>query len=487
MNSIRHNLTRSLLVALVLLLLLGGLATYFAVRTFLVSQFDAALVGKGRALAALVELEDGRIRVELSEMTDERLADFERSDDPDCFQVWTVGGEMLQRSRSLQGQDLPRPTLSGHGEQIFELRLPDGRSARAVAIRSRPHVSDDQPATASPSPLDQVDAELVLARSRDRLDDALRACIQGLVALEGFLLAVVLYLVRSRVRAGLAPLLRLASEVGQIDETSLDRRLPTEGLPEELEGISEKLNALLVRLQSAFDRERRFASSAAHELRTPITEMRTLLEVSLESPRSQSLEERIRDLRELHTVTVEMSKLVEMLLSMTRKSGDRSRREIVALDRAIAAAVATQDAAARAKGLAVSLAVPAELGVRVDPDAFTVILHNLIGNAVDHSPSFGGIEISARRHGTAVELILTNEAPDIRPEDLPRLFEPFWRRDESRTGSRHRGLGLAIVETLAREMGLRIEARLESPGRITFALAIEGAESIPVEPVAFSP
>ena len=139
MKSIRQELTRSLLVALVVLLLVGGFATYFGVRAFLVSQFDAALVGKGRALTALVELEDGRIQLEL---TDEMLPAFERSEDPDCFQLWIEGGEALERSHSLRGRNLPHRALVGPSEEIFDLDLPDGRRARAVAIRFRPHVSD---------------------------------------------------------------------------------------------------------------------------------------------------------------------------------------------------------------------------------------------------------------------------------------------------------------------------------------------------------
>lgn len=486
MRSIREDLTRSLLVALVVLLLVGGFAAYLGVQAFLVSQFDAALLGKGRALAALVEFEHGRILVEL---TDEMLPAFERSEDPDCFQIWIEGGEALERSHSLHGQDLPHRALPGPGEEIFELELPDGRRARAVAIRFRPHVSDDDPRPSELGAIGQMDVELVLARSRARLDDASRASALGIVLLESFVLVVVLLLVRSRVRAGLTPLVRLAAEVGRIDETRLDRRLETRGLPEELKVISEKVNAVLEKLQAAFERERRFASSAAHELRTPIAEMRTLLEVSLEDSGSLTPEERVQDLKELHQITAEMGGLVETLLSMTRSDppGARSSGTLVALDRAVADAIAIRDEDARAKELRFSVDVPARVGVWVEREAFTVILRNLIGNAVDHSPGQGRIDVAARSEGSGMELRITNEAPAIRQEDLPRLFEPFWRKEESRTDSRHRGLGLAIVESLVRVLGWRIETGLDPSGRLSIALSIPRSEPMPAEADARSP
>jgi signal transduction histidine kinase len=170
---------------------------------------------------------------------------------------------------------------------------------------------------------------------------------------------------RIGVRRGLTPLSALAAEVDAIDEASLDRRLAIEGQPTELVGIRRKLNELLERLQMAFDRERRFSSGAAHELRTPIAELRALTEVALKWPAGPD-PERTKDLSEAHAIACRMEEVVGALLAIARDGhvDELSAREDLEVRPIVEAAVASAAAIAEVKRVDVAIDVPAGLVVR---------------------------------------------------------------------------------------------------------------------------
>jgi len=479
MSSIRRRLTQSLLLTLVALILGAGVAAYFSARAFLLAEFDSNLRVRARSLVALVEREQGRLEFEFS---DDLLSDFDSAAGQDAFEIWLESGEVLTRSHSLQGGDLPRNPVAEGAEAIYDLDLPGNRTARAISVAFQPRASEEiQEGVHSVAQSTGPALQMIVALDRHKLDAAVGSFARGIVLMEGVLLAAVFVLVRAGIRHGLSPLDELAVEVDSIDDASLDRRLRVEGQPTEVRGVRRKLNELLERLQMAFDRERRFSSAAAHELRTPISELRAMTEVALKWPGERSDAERTKDLTETHAIACEMEGLVDALLAIARNGRDEAGavREAFLIGPILDSARDAIAGQASSRRIEVSIDVPEGTSVHASRVPLQALIRNLAENAIEYAPPRSHVRFSARVEGSRVLIEFTNEDSTLTEADLPHLFEPFWRKDESRTGSRHSGLGLSVCETLARAIEASLAVRLQPPGHVTFTIVVPSAIESP--------
>lgn len=477
MSSIRRRLTRSLLLTLLAVMLAGGAVGYYSTRAFLRAEFDSSLRVRARSLVALVEYEQGRFEFEIP---DELLADFDSASAKDAFEIWLGTGEVLERSASLGERDLELRDVPQDDEEIYDLELPGGRPGRALAVAFQPRASEEVhegQIVHSTEPWTGPPLRMVLALDRGGLDAAVGSFARGILLMEAVVLVAVLVLVRAGIRRGLSPLDAMAAEVDAIDEATLDRRLGLEGQPTELAGVRRKLNELLERLQMAFDRERRFSSGAAHELRTPIAELRALTEVALKWPEGRSEAERTKDLSEAHAIACQMEEVVGALLAIARSGRGEGgpARDGLPLAPLVASALERSASIAADRQIEMRVDVPDGLAVRASRAPLAALVRNLAENAVEYAPPGTCVRVSARTEGETSVIDVTNEDASLTPSDLPRLFEPFWRKDESRTDSRHSGLGLAVCETLARAIEATLSVRLEPPGHVTFTLAVPRA------------
>ena len=279
-------------------------------------------------------------------------------------------------------------------------------------------------------------------------------------------------LVRREVRGGLAPLDRLGESVAAVEAASLATRFPVDPLPAELRPIAARLNALLARLESAFVRERRFTATAAHELRTPLAELRALAEVNLTTPATD--EECAESWRDALATTLRMESLALRLLDLARAEDPaRSlRREPVSLAAAFATAWQPHAAWAAERGLTPEVALPADLTVSTDPVLIGVILGNLCANAAAHAPAGTPLRVTASRKTDAVTLHFHNLAGDLTAADVPQLFERFWRKDAARADAQHHGLGLALAAEFATLLGGKLAASLSTSGELEFTLRL---------------
>ena len=164
------------------------------------------------------------------------------------------------------------------------------------------------------------EAILVVASDRDDLDEALAALALALLGCGAALLAVTIVIVPRLLRRELAPLNELAERAAHVNADSLATRFPSDGLPGELAPISGRLNDLLARLEQAFERERQFGADLAHELRTPIAELRSLAEVALKWPDAR---EATTD-RETLAIALQMEGIVTRLLALLGANVDNS-------------------------------------------------------------------------------------------------------------------------------------------------------------------
>ena len=190
--------------------------------------------------------------------------------------------------------------------------------------------------------------------------------------------------IRLAVRSGLKPLDRLASGAAQIDAQSLETRLEEKEMPDELRPIAETLNDLLARLESSFARERRFSADLAHELRTPVASLKSLGEVALKWP-EQATSENYKDVCE---IAGRMADTIESMLLLARlEEGSLQAKseplDLIALVNEQVKLVAESAAAAR---LDMNLNLSDTQPLSSDRELLSIVISNLLRNAVTHAP-----------------------------------------------------------------------------------------------------
>lgn len=459
MISIRWRLTLLLCLAVGALFIATGVGVFVAMKSLLRAQFDETLTAKARALITASEIDDGDFEIDL---TVQDFAGFGK-DGNDYFEIRRTNGTLFLSSPSLSDDlhdtgDFSGIKLPADDEaKIRKGKFSDGRPARFYVQRFYP--KDDKKERFQ-------DLYLVVASPTRgmQLQLALLATVLGIAGAAALLLMVPV--IRLGLGRGLRPLDQLTADIGRIRSEELHRRLDTAKLPAELLPVAESLNEWLGRLEASFDRERRFSSHAAHELRTPLAELKSIAELGATWPEEATAER----CAEIVTVANELEVLLDKLSLLARADAGRQpvQREAVDLPGTIATAISRLEGKAEKRAIRFDTRVEGGDFV-TDPVLWGTILQNLLGNAVSHAPegSMVLVEASPRR------LAVTNPAPELEPADLQHLFERFWRKDESHGGSDHSGLGMSIVKACATLLGGECRASLSEEGELTVEVFVE--------------
>jgi two-component system sensor histidine kinase QseC len=469
LRSLRGRLIAWLLAGTGLLLMVAGLFLDRTISSRLRQDFDADLIAEARSVMAVTEQQDGEVALELSAGL---MPEFETATRPDYFQLWVDGGRVLARSPSLGGRDLPRSAEPSGRFRFAGLTLPDGRRGRRVEIAFRPQVEPDDEKTAlSGLPATRSSATLVVARGSEDLD-AFLASLHLMLAL--FSLGLLLgsaVLVKTVATFALRPLDELARRLEVIDAGSLGETVVIDGAPTELVPTIEHLNGLLARLAGSFERERMFSANLAHELRTPLAELRAVTDVALKWPDDTA--SLLGALDEVRGIGLQMEKVVVNLLALARCDGGQHTVHLskVPLRQVAEGCWAAVAAEAEARGLTAALEIPAELAIVTDREKLELILSNLLANAVAYGSPGSRITGSAAASDGRLTLRVANRTAELAPEDLPHLFDRFWRKDAARSDGQHVGLGLSLVAALCDLLGFSTEARLRDD---LFEIALSG-------------
>jgi len=433
-------------------LLLAGLSVtvYAVIRHALVAEFDVSLTSTAEILAASVEFEAGVIDAEFEE---QHLREFNDAEQPAYYQVWRRDGEVVCRSPLVGAHDLPR--LHGPvGAPIHSAcRDPHNhRRLRAVGLTFVPR-TDPQDQDPPRRATEQDALVMVVARDASRLYGQLAFLRWLLLGVAGATTALALLVAAVVVRRGLGPLDSIAAEIAAIREDDLGTRIGQGPLPGEIAPIRDRLNALLSRLEKAFDRERRITADVAHELRTPLAGIRATIEVAL--TRQREAGEYRSVLSQCLEITAGMETLVANLLMLARLDAGATTLQMERIDLAeladsIRAPFAEKVAA---RGLTWENGIGEDFVVHSDRVSLRMILSNLLDNAVEYTASAGHIGITARQAGDKVEIAVANTGCTLTREQAAQVFERFWRADAARgqTGV-HCGLGLALVQEMAKAL-----------------------------------
>jgi two-component system sensor histidine kinase QseC len=486
MTSIRRQLTWKLLAVFAAPLALGGGGAFLIVRHSMLEQFDATLFARAGAIASITEQRGDRVvtrsdtgvlrRFESTRDLDgSNRRDDDDEDDVAFFEMWHVDGTAVARSDSLGRGDLPfpPPNPSSERRRAWDFRLPTGRAARAVSIQFALRLADADPSPGRP-------VILAVATSRAELDRTLQTVAVVLGGCGAVLLVAATLVVPRVLTRELSPVDRLADQAAAITPDSLETRFSAEAAPTELAPIIGRLNELLDRLQRAFERERQFTGDLAHELRTPVAELRNLAEVAVKWPDSRSAEIDHDTL----AIALQLDGIVTRLLALLRSEREQLRVHFqpVQLSEEIATSWRSFAERATQRRLQVSIVGHGETLVESDPILLRSILANLYDNACEYTPEGGSVTVEAEQNASGWCVRVSNDAVDLSPADVSKLFDRFWRRDTARASGEHSGLGLSLAKGFARVIGADLTAHFRGR-QLTLTLTGSPAAPRPAERV----
>lgn len=456
-KSIRTQLIVNLVVGVILLETAAAAGLFLYVKNTLIRSFDATLASRADAIADSVHMEDdGQPHLE---MADSELTVSPHGDERFFFELWGADGQsMISVVPPGEHFTLPHLTVEGKCQNI---ELPGNISARALQRTFLAQPDEDQFDSRKPT-FTPLPVTLVLARDRHSIDQSLAIVLTGLIGSVILSAIGLVAIVSWSVRRGLLPLRSVAGQTERIGPESLDERFPIADLPVELQAVCTKLNELLDRLQSAFARERRLSADIAHELRTPVTELRSLCEVQLRWPDTATASSTIR---EALTIAEQMSQTVDLLTTLTRCQAGLETPSIarVSLAALLIDTWRPLEKFAIARGLRIEQSIPINCWVDTDAGMLGVVIRNLLANAAQHTSSSGRIDIHINATERSLSLSIGNTSTGLVDADLAHMQEPFWRKDSARTGEGNTGLGLTIVNELSRVLQMPLSLSLEKP------------------------
>ncbi len=306
----------------------------------------------------------------------------------------------------------------------------------------------------------------------EAFQDSLRLQTLGRLVRQGLLALLLLgavgvaasYLLAGRV---LRPLQQITSTARRLSAQQLSERIDLPGPADELKDLADTFDALLDRLQAAFEGQRRFVADASHELRTPLAVMRTEVDVVLRDPQAG-----VEDLRGAACVvrdaTIRADRLVDslLLLASTERLVELPQRERVELGAAAAQSEASVREEAQDRGITITGAY-APAAVLGDEGLLERMVGNLVENAVRHNVDGGWVRVDVGTVQGRARVQVMNSGAQLTADDVPALFEPFRRSGGARTARRGAGLGLAIVRAVATAHGGSVAAASRPEGGLT--------------------
>lgn len=349
-------------------------------------------------------------------------------------------------------EELPPPAKT----ELAALGTPDGEKRDIVSQSGKPFLSlvvrvagqsANEPPRFMQVAMDREHDEYLLARYRHLFWLVLGVSL-GLSSLVGYLIA----------RSGMRPIADIGHAAASIRVTTLHERMETESLPAELGELAETFNGMLDRLEQSFRYVTQFSDDVAHELRTPINNLRGEIEVALS--KSRSGEEYRGVLESCLEECARISRLIRTLLFLARSdtTAEALQREKIDVGQELRKVETFYEAAAAEVGIDLNVSAANGVYAELDRTLFQQAIGNLISNAIAHTPAGGQVRLAANADRNRLTVSVSDTGCGIASEHLPRIFERFYRVDRARAGSAQNvGLGLAVVKSIVTRHGGQIE------------------------------
>jgi two-component system, OmpR family, heavy metal sensor histidine kinase CusS len=453
MQSLKSRLIYGMITGMAVLLIGFDLIIYHTISHALFSQFDASLKSAANLLSASVEQDNKDNKFDF-EFNVERMPEFSGGKKPAYYELWSSDGAVIKKSLSLGSDDLVwfKPVKHPHAFKTF--RMKNGRVVRAIAANFLPRTEEDSNAAKISQPL-----ILIVAYDPEELMEQLEFLKYLLCIASIGILSLAYIVAEVVVRQGLAPLRTVAEQIDNISEDNLKNRIAGENLPAEIAPIQRRLNSLLERLETSFERERTFNANVAHELRTPLAGLKSIIDVTL--TRSRDTAEYRSALSESLSIINDMEDMVAKLLMLTKiESGQMtSGREQINLAELVDKCWSSFSDKAAAAGIIYENNLGRNLVLNSDAAGLTMIFSNLLNNAVEYTNHGGRIWVTAQKTESGIELIFENTGNQLTALQVQSVFNYYWRGDAARSNTGiHSGLGLALTKRVVELLGGKIQA-----------------------------
>lgn len=454
----------TLLLGVFAAVLLGGAALIMdrMVDAKVVQRMDTSLLTQARTLASLVTITPHGVNLEDLRKPQPEWAAHRTT------QYWS----MHCADGHVVTSDPPPPAYPGdwlgkaQDQPAFTELRTDEHALRAVWFAFEPGANADfilpKPAALSAT------CTVVFMHSREAMDDILGVIDEILLLTPLLAVLVVLPLTPLLVRRGLKPLSALGDAMRDIGPHATGQRLHPTGT-RELEPLVTRFNGVLERMDEGVVRERQFAGALAHETRTHLAELRSLVEVEQRYPDQRPLNEL---LGEIGHIVSELQGTVSGLLLLTRLEAgiEGMDPDTVALGDVVGRQLESVAETLKERDIHVneSARIPS-VKVVVDRALLDIIISNLLNNAASYAPRGSSIDI----HWGERELTIDNDAPDIDEEDVSRLGQRFWSKHHGVAG--HTGLGLPLAGAAASAMHMKLHFTLDAHARLQATLSWPGS------------
>ncbi len=425
-------------------LALFGAATYLGLERYLQKSLEEALIKQARSIgdvliANINQSGEDYVENEITEhYSPEINGRFIRVTRDDGKQVFASGPP---KDKTFDPALVPRPRLPVTQGFSREVEMSDGHE---LLLHGLPYRARDG-----------AQFLIEVAAPYNQIESVLRGLLLTFVL--GLPLIVALAIGGGYVlmRRALRPVDEIRQKAAQITSRNLSERLPVVHTGDELERLATDLNHMIERLEESFQQINRFSADASHELRTPLTVLQGELEAIAQ--KAQTLPEEVKDtIGSALEETQRLSKIIESLLAISRLEAGEARVQPVRLDFAELARTTADQMRLLAEEKLISMSCNGTglVEVEADPSRLKQVVVNLLDNAIKYTPEGGKVSISVTpRDGHAV-LEVADSGLGISADDLPHVFERFYRADKARSRQMGgTGLGLSIVRSICSAHG----------------------------------
>lgn len=469
MRSIRQQLIKTISIILSLVLFAIFLIVDISLDSWIEEQFNHSLEQKTGYLKNLVDEDDGIIEFHF---VGEFMPEFSDELNEEYFQFWRNNStfEKSDSFKQLPDVNLPRLDLMINTSTIVDVVLPNGRDGRVLITHFLPKIDDS-----SQVPIQTSMYLSVAVPTKDLTQIAIILDIVLILTLILTILAV-RYFVSKIVTSGLRPLLELNQQIKNLDITKANVLLEVgEIRVEEIEPIRRELNNFIKNNRNLIENEQRLTSDIAHEIKTPISEIISLTEMSIKYPDEARINETYK-----HDVLNSSNRLKDivhkMLLWHQAESQELAmQEEPVEIIQAIEDVCSSLSFKYHTQLDQIMITNPDHLKTMlVDKFCFNTVLNNLLDNALFYAVDSSQVRVELSQLGSLrVQIAVINECSnDMTQNELTSLFEPFYQLDKSRTHSGRHGLGLSIIKKISDLADYNISAEYNN-NFVTFAFDVQ--------------
>ncbi len=458
LRSIRLRLTLWYVFLLALVLAVFCAAVYIALRESLISNLDESVENRAELLLPLVSYDSDK----------PTLAGIALPGDPESGEsfarVFGAAGDVtFDDSTTFGGVPTHDPSVQQtlRGEPSTRTVQGSGETFRA---RTLPIPNEDGSAVAG---------VLEVGLNQDDVNSTLHILL--LIMLFAYPVTLAIAALGGVLLAGrvLSPIDHLTGLAERISAEDLSRRLNLDLPDDELGRLARTFDAMIARLDDAFRRQRRFTADASHELRTPLTAIKGQAEVALQ--RDRSPEAYRQTIGAINEEADRLIRLTGSLLSLARADAGQIALSLDNVDVGDIVNSAAEHArpGAAAKNLQLLIEPGSQTTIAADQDLLIQLLLNLLDNAIKYTPDGGRVTVSWELHDDAVSLSVRDTGAGIAPEDIPHIFDRFYRADKARSrAAGGAGLGLSISRWIAEAHGGSISVQSEPEQGATFTVRL---------------